>query len=761
MNPLLEQFLTEGRSLLEEASLALLALEAAPADKDHLAALFRAVHTIKGASGLFEIAPFTKAVHAGEDLLDAVREGDVPFTPDLADMLLMLLDQVSDWLDQLEAHQELADGADASADRLAAKLRQPLTEDSDTRTDTPGGAAPPPATGVWPDDMATEDKQRCAGEPECWRIDYTPDANAFYSGDDPLLTVMNTPGLRWVGTVAPEVWPEPGQMDPFEARLGFAAVACADEVALRAHFLYVEDQVQLTRLSTDATARSEIDGDTLALARDLIGSQRRLLAAQGAEQTTPARIAAARRMLITIARRCDTGALQDIRASLIGLDPEAPEAETRLDGLAEALGTQLAQPAAPDEPQPDLEPDLGPVEPKTESRKAISIRVDADRIDMLMNLAGELIVAKNALPFLARRAEQGVPSKTLAREIKSQHDVINRIADELQTAVMKVRMVPVGTVFGRFNRLVRDLSRKLDKRIRLVVEGEDTEADKSVVEELADPMVHLIRNAVDHGLETVADRRASGKSDEGTIRLKAYQQDDSVIIEVSDDGRGIDLDRVRAKALEKGLVDADTLSAMADATALQLVMAPGLSTKEQISDLSGRGVGMDVVASMVRRIGGTISLNSTAGQGTTVRIALPLSMAVQRLMMIEVDGGYYGVSVDAVVESQRLPRDRIHRHRDNETVLLRQRMIPLLHLRDLFGCPPDTSKRDINLMVVEVDGNEVGLVVDRFHAGVDAIVKPMEGLLRHSECFSGTALLGDGSVLLALNLAEVIRCRWT
>ncbi|MBT9382850.1 chemotaxis protein CheA [Pseudooceanicola sp. CBS1P-1] len=761
MSPLLTQFIQETRHLIEQASRALLALEAAPSDSEHLDGLFRAVHTVKGASGLFEIAPFTRIVHAGEDVLDAVRAGDVPFDAELADQLLRMLDQMSEWLEALETSGGLTEEAAGVGEALSQALRAHLIEAAEAPVVLSPDLSP---RTDWPE-AVPEALRHGTG---CHLITYQPHPEVFYSGDDPLLTVMTTPGRGWCRTLPPEVWPDPEAFDPFTALLGFQLVSTAPLAELEAHFLYVADQVRIEALPDRAPPPHPAEGPGAVLAdmaRALCTSQLRLLEAGAPEAQRPARQGTARTVLMRAARALGQAG---IAGQLAALDPGEAGAAGALADLARALSDSLSAPppalpgppvAAPQPPPPAEAPDPAQAAP----RKAAPIRVDAERIDQLMNLAGELIVAKNAMPFLIRKAEEMEDPRALAREIKAQHDAINRIADALQTAVMQIRMVPVGTVLSRFNRLVRDLARKLDKRIRLEITGEETEADKAIVEELADPMVHLIRNAIDHGLETPAERRAAGKPEEGTLRLSASQRDDHVVIEIGDDGRGIDLDRVVAKALEKGLIDAAELDTMTEEARMQLIFRAGLSTRDEISDLSGRGVGMDVVASMVRRVGGTIALSSRTGQGTTVRVSLPLSMAVQRLMMIEVGGGLYGVAVDQIVESQRLTRDRIHRHRHEETILLRQRMIPLLRLRDLFGCPPEDPgevKPEINIMVVSVDGNEVGLVVDRFHAGIEAVVKPMEGILNGVNCFAGTALLGDGSVLLALNLSEVLSCRW-
>jgi two-component system chemotaxis sensor kinase CheA len=316
----------------------------------------------------------------------------------------------------------------------------------------------------------------------------------------------------------------------------------------------------------------------------------------------------------------------------------------------------------------------------------------------------------------------------------------------------------VGTVFQRFARLVRDTSRKLGKEVRLVIEGEDTEADKNVIESLADPLIHIIRNSLDHGIELPAVRRAAGKPAEGTLRVAAFQEGDRVILDISDDGAGIDTTRVRAKAVERGLIPADRAGALTEREAAQLVFLPGFSTAETISDLSGRGVGMDVVRSAVERVGGSVELSSTRGQGTRIRLSLPLSMAVTNVMMVACAGRRFGVPMDLIVETVRVPAEDIHRFKNAQTVVLRGRVVALRALSDLLSLdepPQRNAEGEHAVLVVRMGGEPLGLLVDDFHGTSDIILKPLEGVLAGLTGFAGTALMGDGSVLMVLNPKEL------
>jgi two-component system chemotaxis sensor kinase CheA len=337
--------------------------------------------------------------------------------------------------------------------------------------------------------------------------------------------------------------------------------------------------------------------------------------------------------------------------------------------------------------------------------------------------------------------------------------VINRIADEMQGAIMQVRMMAVSFVFQRFPRLVRDISRKLGKEVQLVLEGEQTEADKNIVESLADPLIHILRNSLDHGIETPEVRRACGKPETGTITIRAKQLSDTVVIEIQDDGKGIDPAVIKRKAYEKGLIDEAALERISDQEAVNLIFAAGLSTVEVVTDLSGRGVGMDVVRSAVGKINGTVQIESKLGKGTTMRISLPLSMAVTQVMIIQSDGQLFGVPMDHVVETVRVPRAAIRWIKQSMTAILRGRIVPLKNLNSLLGVaalPRANDDDELAVLLVQSGGEIMGLLVDGFKETLGLIQKPLGGILGGLSAYSGSALLGDGSVLMILDVREIV-----
>jgi two-component system chemotaxis sensor kinase CheA len=722
-NPLLAQFIPEARELLEQAGRSLLTLERAPGDVAAMNALFRAVHTLKGTSGLFEIPAVTRSLHAMEDLLGAAQAGRVVLSSALADVLLDTLDQTGRWVDALA--NEGAIGADAGgiADALIKQLA-PLMGGSSAGVASEMAMDDPPGWLVRVGPLP-------AGP--LLAVTYTPDAHCFFRGEDPLGLVRQLPGLFWlcVEPVAP--WPELGALDPYHSNLRYLAVARCRSAEAAELFRYVPDQVQFAALGGDSSPAGE------EVWRAILAAQVRLLdAAPTPDPIADGRLVAARetarRGLIAAGRSAIlpedvTGLRAALQALLASQD--APAAETRM--------------AVPEAPRVAGTPIL---------------RVEQGKVDALMNLTGELVVAKNALAWLARRAagEQMSP-RQLAREIKDRHALFNRIAEDMQAAIMSVRMLPVDHVFQRFPRLVRDIARRLDKEVELQLEGAETEADKTVIEAMADPLIHMVRNSLDHGIEPPAERLAGGKPEQGTLRLTAQHENDHVVIRVIDDGRGLDAARLRAKAVEKGLMDAERAAALTDEEAFQLIFLSGFSTAAAISDLSGRGVGMDVVRSTIERAGGRVRLFSQPGEGTMVEIALPLSMAITRIMTVACGERLFGVPMGLVVETVRVAREELRRVGGTDAFVLRDRVVPFLHLARLLDLPdkPGPQPQPEAILVVCLNGERLGIAVSAFQDVLETIVKPLEGVLAGLRGFTGTTLLGDGRVLLVLDLPELVR----
>jgi two-component system chemotaxis sensor kinase CheA len=843
MSALLDQFVEEAGDLLEAAGAALLVLERNPADQGAVNDLFRSVHTLKGTSALFDLPALTKLVHAGEDVLDGVREGSIAVSADFVDLQLEVLDLLRVWIDEIRANRSLPDNAGSVSHLLIARLSASnvTAGAAEAGPSIPSAGVNVTVAGGWIDGLA--ENQRIAAFRAVVEdgltvtaLEYEPDKDCYFRGEDPLLTCRRMTDLIAFHIETVGAQPALDEFDPYQCRLRFFALSTAPRAELEHLFRYVADQIRIGEIaadrfavpagtdaadvgaetfaaecvaliadgylpkvreralallaSTDAKRRSAsalrwliaaIDcaapqtqllrlaravggnhapsepGDTVPpsdLVKRVVGEQRRILALPADDAVVRmGRIASVGRTLANIAAAHHAaGAVRKLSAAT---DSALEAGDQRLlfeaaDECFEGGRRMAAATISSDAPTAD-KPD-----PAAETRgQSRMLKVDQAKIDRLMALIGELVVAKNALPFLARRAENVHGSREMSREIGQRYSVIDRLAQEMQEAIMEVRLLPVSEVFARFPRLVRDVARKLDKQIELVLEGEETQADKNIIELLGDPLIHIVRNAADHGIELPEARLAKGKPAQGTIRLKALQEGDSVVIEVSDDGRGVDTDRVITKALERGLIDEDQAHRMTPAEAANLIFHPGLSTMDKVSDLSGRGVGMDVVQSSICGAGGTVAVSSGAGGGTTVRLTLPLSMAVLRVMTIETAGTLYGVPIDLIAETVRIDASQIRQIQQSEAFLLRDTVVPLVRLRRLLRLPATAQEREA-VLVLRLKAGLVGMVVDRFDEHMDIILKPLEGILVGLKGFSGTALLGDGRVLMILNIKELV-----
>lgn len=389
------------------------------------------------------------------------------------------------------------------------------------------------------------------------------------------------------------------------------------------------------------------------------------------------------------------------------------------------------------------------------------MRVEPAKVDRLVSLADEMVLARNALQHLVRRAEDELGSgRDLVRRLKDQHATLQRLAREWHEAAVRMRMVPMEEVFRRFPRLVRDISRQLGKAAELVIEGERTEADRDLVESLFEPLLHLLRNALDHGIEPPEERLRLGKPEMGRLVLRAFQEADRAVVEVEDDGRGMDTELLRRRAVQRDVIGAERAAALTEAEAVELVFVSGLSTTAEVSDISGRGVGMDAVREVVERAGGTVSIRSRSGQGTTVRLLLPLSITLTDILTVSVGEDLFGLPLEAVVESVRLPAAQVQMLRDGATAFsLGERILPLIPLRRVLGLPEreHAARDELLIVVVQADGQQAGLEVDEIGDRLEVVLRPLGGLLAAMREYLGTTLLGSGRVTLVLDVREALR----
>jgi two-component system chemotaxis sensor kinase CheA len=385
---------------------------------------------------------------------------------------------------------------------------------------------------------------------------------------------------------------------------------------------------------------------------------------------------------------------------------------------------------------------------------ARTVRVDAARIDALADIIGELVVAKNGLAHLVQQAAESDPK--LARALGANQANIDRLVGDMHRAVMAMRMIPLARTFQRFPRQVRDIAGRLGKNIAFSLAGEEVEADKSIVDGIFEPLLHVLRNAIDHGIEDAETRRGAQKPAEGHIRLEARRAGDQIVVSVTDDGAGIDLDAVRQLAKSRNLMDATAIDALDDAAALDLIFAPGFSTASAVTDVSGRGVGMDAVRSAVETLGGRVLVTSTRGAGSTIQLVLPQALVINNIMTVRVGDERFGVPIETVQETMRIAADRIVPIREGEAFVVRNRTLPLLRLADLLDLPRAPRRDDIRVLIAASGGERIGIEVDGFAERFDVVLRPMQGLLSGMPGVLGTALLGDGQVLMVLDLAGLI-----
>ncbi|MEE1655508.1 chemotaxis protein CheA [Microvirga sp. CF3062] len=663
MDDLLQHFIVEAHELIQQATDDLLALERDPSGTMHLDSAFRAVHTLKGSVGLFDFAPMGLALHAAEDLLGALRAGQGHIDSDVIDSLLDCIDQTERWAGTIEQTGKLPSDAAEEGYRLARLMRSQLDNGS-----TSVAPAIPEADLGWVGElMARSDVSTPSREQDkpLVAVRYTPRADCFFAGDDPIALLRSVPDLVAVRLATRDPWPPAAEIDPFACNLRIEVLSSAGLDAVKAAFRFVPDQVKIHEIAQSPGDHAHV---------------------------------------------------------------------------AEA-GHQFAGPAAG----------------TTGGASARMLRVDAARIDRLADLVGEMVVAKNALAHLAGLAADGLDRKDFAHGLLASQAAIDRLVAEMHRAVMDVRMMPMRDIFRRFPRVVRDIAGHLGKAIDFSMEGEDVEADKAVVEGLFEPLLHVLRNAVGHGAEPEHVRQEAGKPTRTRIVLRARRIGERVMVEVEDDGRGIDPAAIRRVARERGVSSADDLECMSDAEVIELIFAPGFSTASEVTDLSGRGVGMDAVRFAVESLGGQASVRSTQGRGTTIRLSLPLTVVMTRVMAVRVGRELYGIPLDGIVEAAFVPASRILPVRDAEAFVLRDRTLPFVRLADLLDIPrPAEPRSGMKVVVMEVGDELVGIAVDEFAERMDVLMRPMTGILAGAPGVMGTTLLGDGSVLMILDTPELL-----
>lgn len=695
-------FFAEARELLEEMEISLMGLESAPGNEDTINAIFRAAHTIKGSAGLFGLDYLVSFTHVLENVLDDVRAGDLAVSSELVAVLLSSCDHLNDLVSLAEAGDEISIELTRRSTAIEHKLRE-FMPDADS-----SAAGNIPAAG---NDALSENIR----EEELWHISLRFGSDVLRYGMDPVsfIRYLTTLGrIQHIETLY-DTLPAPQEMDAESCYLGFEISFHSRESkeAIENVFEFVRDDCQIRIIPPDSQREEYI-----RLIHELPEADMKIG---------------------EILVRCGTLTPHE-------LDDALNQQKSQRNSI-QPLGELLVE--AHVVPQDVMTAALAKQKSGKDAKPAESslIRVDAEKLDHLINLVGELIIAGAGTNLIAQRS--GMP------ELLEATEMLSRLVEEVRDTALNLRMVQIGGTFNRFQRVVRDVSKELGKDIRLVISGAETELDKTVVEKIADPLTHLVRNSMDHGIESEEKRLAAGKPAYGTLSLNAGHDAGSIVIEVSDDGGGLNKDKIIERALSRGLIT--DASGMSDRDIYQLIFEPGFSTAEKISNLSGRGVGMDVVRRNIEALRGTVELDSVAGAGTTVRIRLPLTLAIIDGFLVGVGKSAYVIPLDMVVEC--IEFDAWHDQGESHCLNLRGEVLPFIRLSDYFGNSDRGQRRERESVVVVRFGQyKVGLVVDRLMGEFQTVIKPLGNLFSDVDGVSGFTIMGSGEVVLILDVPGII-----
>jgi len=660
-------------------------------DLEEINTIFRAAHSIKGGSAAFGFDHISEFTHVMETLLDQLRSGKRQVDQATVDLLLASVDTLRAMVEGLKDDS----GPD---DAQVAELKKQLQAavDAQGAQPAPAGEAPPASEDQSPAPAAQGEKRR-------WRIEFRPGQAMFREGNDPVRLFRE---LARLGELSVETdldrLPKLEELDPTACHLAWRATleTAAKEEEIREIFAWMSDECELVI----APVAEEVSQAP----------------AEGPAATPPKEAPAASQA-------------------------EAPPKEAPAPKASEAAAKPAKAPAA-----------KGPKAVKSSgNRESGSIRVSIEKVDLLINLVGELVITQSMLNQVGNLVmQQGGPE---AEALLNGLAQLERNTRELQENVLQIRMLPISFAFNRFPRLVRDLTHKLGKKVELVLTGEQTEVDKTVLEKIGDPLVHLVRNAIDHGLETPEARKAAGKPEQGRLELSAQHESGNIVIRISDDGAGLNREKILRKAIEKGLVsDKEELS---DERIDNLIFMPGFSTADKVSDLSGRGVGMDVVKRNINDLGGTVSIQSEPGKGSTVVIRLPLTLAILDGQLARVGNETYILPLISIVESQQIQPENLKSVTGTtELYHFRDEYIPIVRLNRLFGVAGGIEDLGEGLLVVvEAEGRHVGLFVDRLLGQQQVVIKSLEANFKQLEGVSGATILGDGQVALILDIPGLVQ----
>ena len=707
-----DAFFEESFEALDSMEAALLKLDIGKPEPELINTIFRVAHSIKGGSATFGFSGIASFTHSCETLLDELRSGNMQVTTAISDLLLKTVDIMRDMLRSTQSKQPI-DMQKTSDVQFDVESMIAKKNEAPAKAAAPAAAPAAAAANTGTSNAAPGAAAPASGAPaRYWRINFRPYPELFARGNDPLRMLRE---LAELGDLQVEAnldgLPLFNELDPQSCYLAWEMKLSGDvaEDAIKQVFEWAEGDCELSLNLVDATGAP----------------------AAGSEAAAPAAAPVAAAPVEPVAAA---------PAAAASAPTAAPAATAPAAAAPVAATPAPAAAAAPDKPQGVAAVgDSG------------SIRVSVEKIDELMNTVGELVITQAMLSQLGNAIEG-----PHAEKLRAGLAQLERNTRELQESVMRVRMLPISFVFSRFPRMVRDIAQRLGKQIDLKLTGEQTELDKTVLEKIGDPLVHLVRNSIDHGIEMPDARVAAGKSAAGTVHLDACHRGGNIAVEVSDDGGGLNKDRILAKAKERGLVGAN--DQLTDEQIHDLIFLPGFSTADKTTDLSGRGVGMDVVRRNVKELGGKIELKSERGKGSRFIITLPLTLAIVDGQSVAVGNETYIIPLISIVESMRLKESGISRLSGRSEVFsFRGDYLPIIRLHELFGVEPRTRALHEGLVVIaEGDGRRFGLFVDDLLGQQQVVIKSLETNYGRVEGVSGATILGDGSVALILDVTGII-----
>lgn len=732
---ILQDFLVEAGEILEKLSEQLVDLENNVDDKDLLNAIFRGFHTVKGGAGFLQLDPLVELCHIAENVFDDLRNDKLSVTSEIMDIVLQALDAVNAMFSDV-SNRTMPDSADpALLHSLEAIVRGELPGAAAPKASEVEAAAPEPVAE--PMQMVEPEATSNAADAELFGAPaaaaQTPEdsqplesnaekpigdfeeitENEFESLLDELHGVGGAPGKKSDAELAPEIASEADDM---------GGLIPSDPARLAEIVNSTEDEI------TDEEFESLLD------ALHGVGKAGRPEAISAPKPATPAPM-----------------------PIIESAPPPAPVAAAPKPAPAPPPPVMpVAAPAPAAKAPPPRAP--APAKGKGQTKEATmaaetTVRVDTQRLDEIMNMVGELVLVRNRLVRLGLKSTNEAMAKAVAN--------LDVVTADLQTSVMKTRMQPIKKVFGRFPRVVRDLARNLKKEVNLELRGEETDLDKNLVEALADPLVHLVRNAVDHGIEKPDDREAVGKLRTGKVILSAEQEGDHIVLSISDDGGGMDADILREKAVSKGLMDQDSADRLTDFEAYNLIFAPGFSTRDEISDVSGRGVGMDVVKTKITQLNGTIDVQSEKGKGSVIAIKVPLTLAIMPTLMVMLGKQTFALPLVNVNEIFHLDLSQTNQVDGQEVVIVREKALPLFHLKrwlvDGVAVPVTDEKQEGHVVIVSVGTQKVGFVVDQLIGQEEVVIKPLGKMLHGTAGMAGATITGDGRIALILDIPSMLK----